>query len=509
MVKLNAKIISDRLAKEYDVILYGPASDDLRLLPPELYMDNCERLCADHVYLATVEHLPHRPVIEKNVLLVCIGDSPRLGYYKDRASVILIRKKADFFGVFKTLQSIYNQFSEWESKLLTLFTRAPSIQEVLECSYPIFQRPIYVLDEAFQYVGRVSAPGQKVSWKQAREPLEWEDFLDFLKSQDLSMDKKGAMVLDCLEQNYLCINLFNSHDTYIGCMYMELEEKPYHEGEKPLVEYLAHMVERVVEISPVLMENENSSLAEILQIAMNELPMTQNQKLVLKSYNQKRDYICISIHYLKRFAALPVNYLCSAIGELLPGSILFEWNNTLLGLIPIFPETVKKGAGSTLSSTLEPLIQQMHLCVGVSNIFSDLYMIRAYYAQAEAAIENGQLLDPSEKIYRFSQYALSEMITNSLGRFPIEAYYPEGFRKLIEHDEASELSYLDTLNAYLEENMSVASTARRLYLHRSTLIERIGRIEREMSIDLKNPDQRLQLQILLKALQMEKHMKTN
>lgn len=506
-MKLNAKIISDRLATEYDVILYGSASGELRLLPPELYMDNCERLCSNHVYLATVEHLPHRPVIEKNVLLVCIGDSPRLGYYKERAAVILIRKKADFFGVFKALQTIYNQFSEWESRLLDLFTKAPSIQDVLECSYPIFQRPIYVMDEAFQYVGRVSSSGQKASWKQAREPLEWENFLDFLKSQDLSMDKKGAMVLDCLDHDYLCINLFNSHDTYIGCMYMELEENPYQECEKPLVEYLAHMVERVVEISPVLMENENSSLAEILQLAMNELPMTQNQKLVLKSYNQKRNYICISIHYLKRFAALPVSYLCSAIGELLPGSILFDWNNTLLGLIPIFPETVKKGAESTLSTILEPLIQQMNLCVGISNVFSDLYMIRTYYAQAEAAIENGQLLNPNEKIYRFSRYALSEMITNSLGRFPIDAYYPEGFRKLIEHDETSELSYLDTLAAYLEENMSVASTARRLYLHRSTLIERISRIERELLIDLKDPDQRLQLQILLKALQMEKQMK--
>ncbi len=506
-MKLNAKIICERLSREYDVILYGSPSNELQLLPPELYMDHCDRLCADHVYLATVEHLPHRPVIERNVLLICIGDSNRLSYYKDRATVILIRKKADFFGVFKSLQSIYNQFSEWESKLLALFTRAPTIQDVLDCSYPIFKRPTFVLDEAFQYIGSIPVQTQNPSWRQSRQPLDWEDFLDFLKSQDLSMDKRGVLVLNCLSKDFLCVNLFNSHDRYIGCVYMELEENPYQEGEEKLVEYLAHMLERVVEISPVLMENENSSLAEILQITMNEMPLTQNQKLVLKAYNQKKDYICISTHYLKRFSALPVSYLCTAIGNLLPGSILFEWNNTLLGLIPIFPETAKKGTEVTLTNILQPLIQQMDLCIGISNIFSDLYLLRTYYAQAEAAIENGQLLDPHEKIYLFSRYALSEMITNSLGRFPVEAYYPEGFRKLIEHDEASELSYLDTLNAYLEENMSVASTARRLFLHRSTLIERIGRIEREMSMDLKDPDQRLQLQILLKAIQLEKQMK--
>ncbi len=53
--------------------------------------------------------------------------------------------------------------------------------------------------------------------------------------------------------------------------------------------------------------------------------------------------------------------------------------------------------------------------------------------------------------------------------------------------------------------MSAAS--RRLYLHRSTLVERMERIEKELAVDLKDPDQRLQLQILLKALELEKKMK--
>ena len=53
--------------------------------------------------------------------------------------MILIRKKVDFFGVFQSLQAIYNQFSDWESRLLALFTEAASVQEVLECAYPIFR----------------------------------------------------------------------------------------------------------------------------------------------------------------------------------------------------------------------------------------------------------------------------------------------------------------------------------------------------------------------------------
>lgn len=503
-MKLNEAIIFSRLRRTYDAIFYGSSTHELHLYPPELYMDHCERLCADHVYLATVEHLPHRPSIEKGVLLICIGENVRLGYYKERASIIIIRKKVDFFSVFRTLQNIYNQFSDWESHLLRLFTGAASVQEVLECSYPIFQRPIYVLDEAFHYVASAPTLGQNSNASRNWKPLDLDDFLSFLRSQELSLDRQGPFVLQCGDRTFVCANLFNSHHAYTGCLYMESQVGGDYQADAPLLEYLAHMVERAMEISPVLMENKNNSLAEILQTTMRELPLSRSQKTQLRALHERDAYVCISIHYLKRFSALPVNYLCITIGELLPGSILFEWNNTLLGIVPWIQDATVQQERIT---SLNQLVEEMHLCIGISNPFSDLYMLRTYYAQAESAIENGQLLNADENIYRFSRYALSEMITNSLGSFPIEAFFPEGFRTLLTHDASSEVSYLETLRVYLEENMSLSAASRRLYLHRSTLVERMERIEKDLAVDLKDPNQRLQLQILLKALELDKKIK--
>ena len=37
-------------------------------------------------------------------------------------------------------------------------------------------------------------------------------------------------------------------------------------------------------------------------------------------------------------------------------------------------------------------------------------------------------------------------------------------------------------------------------MHRSTLLERLSRIRRELALDLDDPDARLRLQLLLKAL---------
>ena len=70
------------------------------------------------------------------------------------------------------------------------------------------------------------------------------------------------------------------------------------------------------------------------------------------------------------------------------------------------------------------------------------------------------------------------------------------------HDQDSQVSYIETLRIFLECNMSVTKTTAKLFLNRSTLIERLARIKRELNCDLEDPEQRLLLQILLKTRQI-------
>lgn len=75
--------------------------------------------------------------------------------------------------------------------------------------------------------------------------------------------------------------------------------------------------------------------------------------------------------------------------------------------------------------------------------------------------------------------------------------WPEKSSRL--HDENSQVSYLETLRIYLDNNLSVTKTAVALYLHRSTLLDRLAHITQMLGCDLKNPDFCLTLGILLRA----------
>jgi hypothetical protein len=501
-VKLNAYILYERLKEKYPVTLYGRAGKDLSLLAPELYMDGTENFYSNHVYLATVEHLPHRPNIERNVVLICIGEHPRLNYYKEHATVILIKQKVNFFEVYNDLQKNYLVYHNWESQLLDLLIKSPTIQGVIDYSYSIFERPIMVLDNSYEIVAQTQQlAAESFNFSNSQKYLASESFLIFSHEQDVYLDRHGAFQLDFDPGITLCVNLFDSRDEYIGCLVIGFEERPFVEGEEKLAEYLADIITKVVEYNPSLLMSKRNSLQEILENLMQEAPLNPNQKMYLSSVNHKQDYLCISIHYLQRFSALPVIYICSVFENMFADSIFFGHNNTIMGLVPAL-EIAEKSPGTQGKSEFLSYIDQMQICVGLSNIFSDLNMIRIYYLQAEAAIEHGRLNEADEYLFAFSDFALDEMVANSLGIFPLETFFPNGFSKLLEHDKNGGISYVYTLRIFLESNMSYSEASRQLFIHRSTLLDRIYRIQKDLKVDLDDPDQRLQLQIVLKALQL-------
>ncbi|WP_165443639.1 CdaR family transcriptional regulator [Olsenella sp. Marseille-P4559] len=152
---------------------------------------------------------------------------------------------------------------------------------------------------------------------------------------------------------------------------------------------------------------------------------------------------------------------------------------------------------------LLPLLTSMEMRAGMSDHVSSLLEAKAYFLQASIALENGSLIDPAAPpLYRFQDYALTEMVVNSVGKLPLEMFYTRGLRALLVHDSESGISYTKTLACFLAHNMNVTRTARALYIHRSTLIERLDRIRELLGEDLANPDVRLRLELIFKAMEL-------
>ena len=178
----------------------------------------------------------------------------------------------------------------------------------------------------------------------------------------------------------------------------------------------------------------------------------------------------------------------------------FEYERTVAAFLPAAQ------AERETTAQLLPLLDKLGLICGVSSAFSNLYEANQAWFQASRALQNGLLQDGSCTVFYFQDYLLPQLLSGALAGRPSWVYYPDGLKKLKAHDESSQVSYLETLRVYLDNNLSVTKTAAALYLHRSTLLDRLAHITQMLGCDLKDPDFCLTLGILLRAELQQKRI---
>ena len=220
----------------------------------------------------------------------------------------------------------------------------------------------------------------------------------------------------------------------------------------------------------------------------------------LAQENGKNSWICVKLQPKTSVSPLPGAYLSAMLEEHYPGSMAFEFDRAVAAFLPA------DDAEREIGRRLLPILEKLGVVCGVSVTFSNLYEANHAWFQATSALQNGLAQDAHQNVYHFQDYLLPQLLSGALAGRPSWVYYPEGLKQLKAHDENSQVSYLETLRVYLDNNLSVTKTAKALYLHRSTLLDRLAHITKTLGSELKNPDYCLTLGILLRYELQQKRM---
>ena len=504
-MKLNADILHLELSGLFSVEMTGPVKKELHLLPPRL-LQKGDELEQDRLYVAAAEDLPPRPRFPEGVVVVCVGASDRLKDYEANCTVLRIMETCDVLPVYTALQDAFHKYEDWNQKLFELFQNYADLQQFLDCSFPIFALPMFVLNASFGTIASVVPEGAGAGkmWEKDETEISQESMEMFLEESSLALDRHGAFRLKVRHAKPLCVNLYDTADKYIGCLWIECSDTAEVPAHDALAEYLGGILQKVVQRTPSLMVSTHSSIRQVLENLLRQEDVPPSQNWLLNAYSMETPYVCVSFHVLTSHVQMPLRYIANVVERDFLNSIAFPFGQTVVAFLNLNGFLEENGHfEKKLNEKLEPMLYAMKLHCGVSNYFTDLREALVYHRQAEIAFENGSLAMPQLNYHYFTSFILMEMVSNSLGGLPAETYYPEGMKKLLAHDETSDVSYLETLRVFLEENMNFSSAARLLYVHRSTLIDRIHRIESETGIDLSDPNERLHLHLLIKAMELE------
>ncbi len=140
--------------------------------------------------------------------------------------------------------------------------------------------------------------------------------------------------------------------------------------------------------------------------------------------------------------------------------------------------------------------------IGIGQIIEDPLSLRSSYDQAREAMEIARQVKHEQRIMSFENLGYLHLLYHAAADDSRYDIFSQKIQQLSAQGRGKEL--LTTLETYLRLGGNALETARRLHIHRSTLIYRLQRIENLCGLDLSDPQVRLNLQISIQLYYLRK-----
>jgi purine catabolism regulator len=157
-----------------------------------------------------------------------------------------------------------------------------------------------------------------------------------------------------------------------------------------------------------------------------------------------------------------------------------------------------KGRLNEVLSRLEAWRAQEDLRVGVGRLAANPEALARSYREARQALMIGRRLFSGQPVIYFGELGIYRLLFHLHGAEDVQAFYEEVLGPLLEYDRRTDNELVETLETYFACNGNLSEAARRLHLHRNSLLYRLERIQEVLQADLEDADTRLSLQVALK-----------
>lgn len=122
--------------------------------------------------------------------------------------------------------------------------------------------------------------------------------------------------------------------------------------------------------------------------------------------------------------------------------------------------------------------------VGVGGTVRSLSDAFQSYSQADGALKISKLFNSDSRVHSYKEFILFKML-EELPAAKINSYFD-----MLADEESRELladeDMMHTAEEFLNNNLNVSETARKLYMHRNTLTYRLDKIARVTGLDIRN-----------------------
>lgn len=173
--------------------------------------------------------------------------------------------------------------------------------------------------------------------------------------------------------------------------------------------------------------------------------------------------------------------------------------SSVVAILPFEDDIAEANLKAAIESAVGPLDLPAgcQLLIGLGRAEKGISGIAMSYQQAQRALEAAHATQAHTGVVTYTE-ALPTLILLKDPTLAQDSWLAT-VQPLVAHDAAEGTQLVSTLSAYLEERGVLAAAARRLFIHRHTLAARLEQIEELTGRSLRDRDDRLMLELGLRA----------
>lgn len=489
-MKLTIGLLTEALSAAYTFTCHGAAPASREIGRPHFYRDVQDP--ADHLWIADQELHSVRSGV-----YIC-KSLPAIRRAED-ICCLLFPPETSFEELFNDIQTLYDRYDDWETNCLTAINRFQDYRSLIRVTREQFGLPILLIDSQFKIIATSHEANSPFALFESDETLPSDMVYDLISNPRFrNLEYRSGICLLDLDMNYLIRN-FQYGGHYCGRLIMGIPEKTPPLQSSFILERLGDYTELLLQrfgslrIGTSIQNYLHSFLSECLKGSVpghRELNyLEQNTE-----WTNDQDYLMtvfLPEHRLKKELYPP--YLIAQAEERWNCTCAVEFDAHVVMLLNLSQYGKKKL--SDFYQSLAYMVRDGLMIAGCSRTFHGLRDLQLYHRQARLAIEFGQKKDTTRWYFRFDDYGLEYLLQYGLGAFKPEQVCHPALLLLREHDSLKQTSFYQTLYTWFQEQFNMSQAAAKLYIHRSTFINRMERIQELTHLNLDDYRTRLYLEL--------------
>ncbi len=496
---LCSSIIAKRLQGNFIYTIYGKIDDQFHLKRPILATEKTEPE-NHYIYVHTGEKkmsarmFPHSRVhLQAMLLTTSILTEEEKELYD---CSLVFWPDTDMQEVFNEIQKLYDEYENWIIRLNTLSRNGAALTELLDCSREILVNPLLVHGADFKFIASSSFLDENDKYaylltEGSKEEIlstfmEDESYRNTFKVQEAAVFPSYATGTRTIYKN-----IFDDQKLLVRLLAAEVI-RPFQSSDLYLVEILSKYIQ--FSLGQVrTSENEKICTLDMVLGKLLEHQLVDdyvfNRTMTAYGWIPEHSYFCIKFLVDKLDVQnYTIKALIAELKQLIRSSCVFEFQRDIVMYVNLGREN---GDTEKILASIKEFVRDNNLKAGISNVYHGfMHIFQLLYIQAERAVDIGLRYTPFKWIHHFRDIADKYIMERCTDELPANMLCAPEILEMYDYDTQNNSEYYNTLKIFLENNMQPVITAKKLFIHRTTLLYRLDKMKAIFHVDLADPGRR-------------------